>query len=124
MAVGDNDPRFVVEAWREVRASGQPALLNGWVHFGAPYNTPGFYKDRGRVYLKGFIKNGSSTAAVTAGQTVFALPAGYRPAAQEVLNTQSDSAVGRFDVTPAGEVVVIVGNNRWISLDNLSFRAA
>src|SRR3546814_20327966 len=46
-----------------------PALESGWVDFGDGFNTVGYYKQGGRVYLKGLITAG------TIGWTAFTLPA-------------------------------------------------
>jgi hypothetical protein len=76
------------EAWHELGTEGDPALQPrysqaGPVNIGGTLkslNTPAFYKDPfGVVHLKGTVQNDQ-----TAGNVVFTLPAGYRPAAVEM----------------------------------------
>lgn len=50
-------------------------LVNSWVPFVAGSNVPRAKKTNNQVTLSGLIKNGT----VTAGTTLFTLPAGYRP---------------------------------------------
>ena len=51
-----------------------PGLLNTFINYGAGLPNCGYYKDQfGIVYLMGMIAPGIS------GQSVFILPAGYRP---------------------------------------------
>lgn len=52
-----------------------PALQNGWVNVGAPYNLAGYRLAGNWVELRGAIKNGT----ITSGTLLFTLPAGYRP---------------------------------------------
>lgn len=59
--------------------------------------------------------------------TVFTLPAGYRPGAQQVLAVMhSGGSARRLNVNSDGTVVVDVlpGADEWISLDGLTFRCA
>lgn len=97
-----------------------PTLLNGWVYYGHVWNTAGYFKDSfGIVHLKGLIKNGST------GQPIFTLPAGYRPAQQELHAACTNSnTIGRIDIRANGEVIMESGSNVWISLDGITFRAA
>lgn len=96
-----------------------PAMLNGWVNFGAPYETVGYYLDRRQVYLKGLIKSG------VVGSPAFVLPLGFRPALLNIINVISNEATGRIDVTSAGSVEPkLPSSNSYISLDGLSFRIA
>ncbi|MCP4710447.1 MAG: hypothetical protein GY869_17630 [Planctomycetes bacterium] len=54
-----------------------PAFQNSWINYGSGYNPAQYFKDSmGIVHLRGLVKN------VTLGQTVFTLPAGYRPASR------------------------------------------
>lgn len=98
-----------------------PTLLNSWVNYGGGYNNAGYFKDSlGIVHLRGLIKDGTATG----GTTLFTLPVGYRPAARELFNAQSNGALGRIDVTTVGTVSIQMGSNAWISLDGLTFKAA
>lgn len=99
-----------------------PTLLNSWVNFGGGTHGAGYYKDpNGRVWLRGFVKDGSVDLAI------FNLPAGYRPT-----NTLLFAAYGyeggartmtRVDVTPAGDVIERFAINDQLSLEGLSFLA-
>jgi len=66
-------------AWNEVGATGQPAFTNSWANYGSDgngtYETAAFIKlSTGLVLVKGFITGG------VAGNQIFVLPVGYRPA--------------------------------------------
>jgi hypothetical protein len=96
-----------------------PTLLNSWVNFGGGFNNAGYYKDPfGVVRLRGMVKSG------VVGNAVFNLPAGYRPANEELFVAISNGALGRVDVYPSGDVGATSGSNAWFSLDGLTFRAA
>lgn len=124
--------RAAGEPWHVVGASGQPNFTDScWINYnfgGTPFNEAGFYKDQvGIVHLRGLVspwcagRNG-------AGEVIFTLPAGYRPAEIEVQATISNNAINRINVRPNGEVVpelaIGPGSLTWISLDGISFRAA
>lgn len=96
-----------------------PTLLNGWVYFGAPYSTPGYYRDPlVRVHLKGLLKSGTTIA----GTPYFTLPAGYRPGSELILPIMSNGALGQVVIDTSGNVEHHVGSAVWISLDGISFR--
>ena len=96
-----------------------PTLLNGWADFGGSYNPAGYYKDRfGVVHLRGLVKSG------TVGAAIFTLPAGYCPANKEVLSSISNGAIGYYELSNTGNMVLIAGSNVYASLDGLTFRAA
>lgn len=96
-----------------------PTLINGWVNYGPlVYNSAGYYKDTiGTVHLRGLIKDG------TVGMTILVLPNGYRPLRQHLFAVEATGVHGRVDVYPAGAVVLISGNNGYVSFDGISFRA-
>lgn len=96
-----------------------PSLLNSWANYGGAYNSAGYFKDSlGIVHLRGLVKDG------TIGQSIFTLPAGYRPTANEVLVTISNGAIGRIDIAADGNVYATTGDNTWFSLDGVTFRVA
>lgn len=106
-----------------------PELGNRWVHFGGPYNRVGFFKDScGVVHLRGLIKSGAFSSP-NGDKPLFTLPGGYRPASQELHAVTSNGSnntnpkLGRVDIMPDGKVFVVGGNNGWLSLDGISFRA-
>lgn len=96
-----------------------PTLLNSWVNFDTDtHNEAGYFRSQdGIVYLRGLIKSG------TVGQTAFTLPAGYRPTRRMICVAISNGAIGRVDIEADGSVVINAGNNTYVSLDGISFRA-
>ncbi len=101
---------------------------NGWSDYGLNQNPAGFYKDSfGIVHLSGGMHSG------TLGVTAFALPAGYRPSGVSVFPVISSTGGGGAGaVVPAdlsvtgfdGTVVVETGgNNAFVGLDGITFRA-
>jgi hypothetical protein len=70
------------EPWHEVGAPGEPAFQHSWENEAArtSESTVAFYKDHeGIVHLRGFATGGD-------GETIFQLPAGFRPPNGKVLN--------------------------------------
>jgi hypothetical protein len=97
-----------------------PTLSTNWSVFGGL--TAGYKLDTtGRVYLRGVI---TKSLAVVSGETVFTLPAGFRPVQNTNFPAVSNSAFGYLSVSSAGVVAVQVGNAAWFSLDGISFEAA
>jgi len=103
------------ESW--INVSGGVGFSGTWTNFGSGYNDAGYYKDPlGRVHLRGLVKSG------TIGTGIFTLPSGYRPASIEVHAIASNAAFGYIDISTAGVVRPLVGNNAWVSLDGITFR--
>lgn len=99
-----------------------PTLTSGWLDFGTTYQGAGYYKDRsGRVHISGLVKGGTTGTAAT----IFTLPAGYRPAAdQRFAQAGAGGTFAVVDVLSDGRVVpTVVTNNANLSL-SASFRAA
>ncbi|MBD2037669.1 hypothetical protein H6F76_22175 [Leptolyngbya sp. FACHB-321] len=94
-----------------------PTLQNGWVNYSKAYNAPAYFKDSlGIVHLKGLVRAGSGN--------IFTLPAGWRPASRELHAVATHPGeMGRIDVLTNGQVFMVKGNNTWISLDGITFRA-
>jgi hypothetical protein len=121
---------LVIEPVRFIGDVGQPAFENDWVNYDAGTSAPdfsnpdfrnaGFYKDRGRVYMQGVIKNGT-------GATFFTLPAGYRPFNQRgftVLNGGATSNVAYVVVDPDGATTIGAPYSTvFVFLDAISFLA-
>jgi len=115
-----NEPEDTIHV---VGATGEPAFQNGWLSSGSELY---FYKDRGRVYIGGGIRNG------TANSTIFTLPEGYRPFLQNssarfgvVGMASGGGAIDGF-VTIAydtGAVYCNVTTPVWLILEGISFRA-
>ena len=116
-----------------------PTNLSPWSNVGQPYATAGFFKDSlGFVHLRGMIKNYYSYAYGGDDQTLFILPAGFRPARRLVLSTVgSDEGVNtagfdvaRIDVLPNGRVQLVSSctaagctakGSGYLSLDGIEF---
>ena len=105
------------------RADDQPTMPtfeNGWDNFGAPQQDVGYYKDNnGRVWLRGAIKDGTIGAV-----PAFTLPEGYRPAAWEHFDVESNHAFGSVQIADDGQVQGRDGDPTHVSLSGISFRAA
>lgn len=94
------------------------SLVNGWVHFAAPYSVPGFMVDgAGMVHLRGLLKSGVIPA------TMFTLPVGARPSSVLIFAVASNDAFGEVRVDTSGLVQAFVGNNGWLSIDGIVFPA-
>lgn len=92
---------------------------NSWVSYGSPFSAARYIKDDlGVVHLDGFIMNG------TMGASAFTLPAGFRPAYQQIYAVVTHpNAIGRMDVFASGEVKPQSGSNTNISLAGITFLA-
>lgn len=101
------------EAWSA------PSFLNGWVNYGAPYQTASYMKDvAGYVHLRGLIRSGIINLPA------FLLPVGYRPAASEIFVGLDGTPVGiRINVGSDGNVVIVNGNTAFISISGITFYA-
>lgn len=86
----------------------------------------------GFVHLRGLVQK---TAAYSAGETLATLPAGYRPADNEMFTCYADDSnmsvfVARVDVYPSGAILAATnatpeystpGNMGWLSLSGITF---
>lgn len=97
-------------------------LSTNWSAYNAIYTTPGYYHSAGRVYLEGLLRK---SVPFIAGETIFTLPVGYRPATRKLCaGTQSGNTV-RVDVLASGEVRYMSGANGtsdFLSLEGISFK--
>lgn len=85
-----------------------PTLLNSWVNYGSSNVDAAYRKVNDQVQIRGVVKNGVTTS----GTSILTLPAGYRPLQQIVVPTiDGNNALGRFDITTAGAVIIQVGAN-------------
>jgi len=91
---------------------------NSWVNLGPPTEEVNYFKDAdGMVTIRGLATAG------TIGQTIFTLPAGFRPRLNESFAVNSNGAFGSCQVTSAGAVNALAGSNAWFSLSGIRFRA-
>ena len=106
------------DIWHEVGTAGEPAFANSWVNYSTAYNSCAFMKDAlGFVHLKGLMKSG------TVGLAAFTLPAGYRPIKGNIFASNGAGAYASVYVNTTGTVVPTVGNNGFIAIDGMTFRA-
>lgn len=92
-----------------------PPLLNSWAQQ-ANYTQIGYIKDsRGWVHLRGGVFGGA------APNTMFNLPAAYRPAATGVFSTESANGACRITVNTNGDVVPTIAAANNPCLDGISF---
>lgn len=103
------------------------AFQNSWVHYDANSATPnftnntyrnaGFYRDRGRTYLTGVIKNG------TISLTPFTLPVGYRSLTDALIIPLVSNGASGYMTVYANGTFQINGSNTWVSFDGINFRS-
>lgn len=103
------------------------SLYSGWVAFGSGYSSPRAWKDSsGTVHLTGYIKSGTATGLIST-----LTQKGFAPDSRMAFAVQTAGGLARVDVNPttvlgadAGEVLwVSGGNNTWLSLDGISYKA-
>lgn len=95
-----------------------PTFAGTWVNYGGSEATAGYYKDdMSIVRMKGLIKSG------TIGTIPFTLPVGYRPAETIRLGSISNGSFCYIVIGADGTVTIATGDNTWVSLANISFRA-
>jgi hypothetical protein len=115
------------EAWQPAkftRSGGFPARFV-WTNYGSSYSGAQFFKDSiGIVHLRGMIK----APAPAVGTIVFTLPAGYRPAHQELFGVAcapNPPNSARVDIRTNGALIVSACNDpRWVTLSGITFQAA
>jgi hypothetical protein len=98
-----------------------PTMANSWVNFGSTYAGVGYKMDRGNIVrLRGLVKSGTLNGTAE----IFTLPVGYRPAEDITFVTISGGgSLGRVDITSAGLVRPMQGNNAYFSLEGMTFLA-
>jgi hypothetical protein len=107
-----------VESPTGIGDTGAPVFQNSWVNYDtAAYQVARYWRDPvGIVHIEGLVKDG------TIATTIFALPAGYRPAKALIFAVDTNSGHGRLDVTAAGLVIATSGGNTYYSLAGISFK--
>jgi len=107
------------ELVRYIGQKDNPAFQNSWVNYGTT-SLAGFYKDKfNRVWLTGWIKNGTVGAFAA-----FTLPSGYRPT--DINKHSGIDGAGtpsaQIQIQTNGDVQIVAGNNTLISMDGVSWR--
>jgi hypothetical protein len=114
----------VTAAKMEVQQAWQaPSLLNSWVNYGSGFDTVGYMKDSlGFVHVRGFIKSG----ATAAGTIIFNLPVGYRPESSTYATCSASpgSTMAAVELNSSGDVKYVAGNNTYMGLGHIVFKAA
>jgi hypothetical protein len=85
-----------------------------------PNNTAAYYRDRGRVFLQGVVKACGGSAPLI----VFALPAGFRPPADELLPAFINGSASHVKVEADGQIAAPGApfDGDVLSIDAVSFR--
>jgi hypothetical protein len=112
--------RNQLEAVNIVGVAGEPALEGGCVNLSAEFEKLGFYKDPfGIVHLQGEATGCSATFGAT-----FTLPAGFRPAKQQIfsVHSASDTVPGAIRIEPTGQIERFSAQDA--GLNGITFRAA
>lgn len=123
-------PRGVGDLWVDTSATvlewdtawKVPAMMNGWVNYGATHATVGYRKTAGGlVVLKGLLKNGTLNAEI------FTLPPKYRPKEVLIISAPSNTSGGESgacQITEAGVVSARSGSGTgFFSLSGVTFFA-
>ncbi len=98
----------------------EPTLLNGWENYGGSFETAAYMRDElGFVHLRGLVRNGT----IGASTPIFTEASGYRPAKIEAFVGWSSGAAAYMQVSSAGNVVVVSGNNAYVSLSGIIHKA-
>lgn len=98
--------------------AGSPAaaFTNSWVNYDGGFATAKYWFDReGNVCLEGAVKTG------TPPNSIFTLPVGYRPAAQQGFAVDANGAHGLVYVNTSGTVVPNVGSTLITNLSGIKF---
>lgn len=93
----------------------RPTLLNGWEHYGAPFELAEFRRDAlGYVHIKGLIRNGNSRGAI------FRLPEGFRPLRRHLHSLLlGNDGTTRVDLHADGVVWKESLNSSFVSLSDI-----
>ena len=102
-----------------------------WENYGGGYETAAFYKDAtGIVRLRGVVHriDEDCEPPLCHGNgefgTILLLPKGYCPTGRQTFTVASGEGAGQVDVTPQGSVIYEDGDAGFVSLAQVSFRAA
>lgn len=99
-----------------------PSYTDGnWSDYGGGFTGVSYWRDAiGLVHLRGLALTAVARAI---GVTIFTLPAGFRPAAQEIFAQHGPGGIVRVDVAAAGNVYLQTALNAadWVSLSGIVF---
>ncbi len=97
-------------------------LEPGWSVYGGDYADPSYSKDRlGVVRLRGLAKGGAAGAE----NPILILPKGFRPDGQAEIGVAcAGNQPCEIIIMKSGRVYAETSDERWLSLDNVSFTAA
>lgn len=115
----DTKRMFVYDgaAWRSVAvetAWTAPTLLNSWVNYnGATHQVAQYRKVGDLVYVRGFIKSGTTTA----GTVLLTLPVGFRPPMQVNFASSANFAAAGLNVQSTGDLAIDFGSNVWFAIN-------
>lgn len=124
-------PQDPTAATYNVGSAGHTVFI-GWGSYGSSYPGASYYRDsEGIVHIAGVAQSAVSSPMpinpnLCGGTfaTIFTLPPGDRPAARQVFAVDSNTAHGRVDVAPNGDVICMSGaGDQYVSLDGITFRA-
>jgi len=122
-----------IDSWHLVGAAGEPTFTSPWVNFdngAAVPGTPTQRNARFRKYPDGRVKLSGVVSGGTSGSTVFTLPVGYRPVAQQAFSVIAASSGGNtpttLNISSNGGVSPTntgTGSNvtTWVYLDGIEF---
>lgn len=94
-----------------------PTLLNSWVHYFA--GGIKYYKNTiGEIKIKGRTNGG------VIGNTIFTLPANYRPSETLIFSIICfNNVIATLTIENNGDIKFTGGNNTWVSLSGITFKA-
>jgi hypothetical protein len=106
--------RYVEESW----VSNAP--INSWTNFGGGFAPFGYMVDKfDVVHCRGLVTGGTVPSALQ----ITAMPAGLRPAAQQIFPAESNNGIGRVDVDTSGRLIPQAGNTAYFDLSQVLYLA-
>lgn len=105
-----------VENWHNVGDPGEVPFASAWANGGSGFSVAAFRKEGDLVRMRGTVAKTAANGTAVEGETIFTLPAGYRPPAR----VTGQGMGGRVDVNTDG-TVIFVGGEAYQSLDGITF---
>jgi hypothetical protein len=95
-----------------------PTLLNSWGNYGGIWETAGYRRVAGVVYIRGLVTGGAVSSVI------FNLPAGYRPSSDAHVPAMGQgSSFSPINIFANGNVTQNAGATGYISLRTIPFPA-